>query len=287
MIVPKGELLGIFRGKPEEFFNKVDNGYLKISWKDSDELYSACVVFKNGIAVFADLELVRSKRVLKGKEALKKILTTDYGVIEVYKLSEKQVSLVSLMNSEDVVIHQKVEEKPESKTALADETKKVRVEEKEEIKEEKKKEEEKFEVVENFEEFVYNLEDDFSGIIVAKGDDREATLYVKDGVIIGAKVKFNDTEYLGLSALYYLDFKGTITRRKLDDVEKYLTDEVRIDEISLDKDEILKKYNITPPDEKTVERFLKILNELSAPTEKKKILRKLFKLFKTKGKDEI
>jgi hypothetical protein len=265
MIVPKGELLGIFRGKPQEFFNKVDNGYLKISWKDVDDICSACVVFKDGIAVFADLEFVKSKKILKGKDALKRILSVSHGVIEVYKLNEKQISLVALINSEDIAVNQQettVVEKLDGKT--------------------EQPEEEEFKEVENLEDFIYNLEEDFTGIIIARGEDREATLYIKDGMIIGARVKFNNNEYLGLSALYYLDFKGNITCEKLSNIERYVSDELKISNILLDRNEILRKYNIVPPDEKTVENLLKILDELYTPVEKWKIFRKLMKIFKIK-----
>jgi len=269
MITPKGELLKIERGKPEEFFDVVENGYLKISWKDDEDVYSACVVFKDGVAVFADLECVKSRRVLRGKNALSKIVTVDYSVVEIYRLTKKDISLIALMNDEGIAV-EKIEEVKEE------------VEEKpEEVQEEKeeRKDMDESKKVKSVEDFVYGLED-FTGMVIAKGDGIEAILYVKDGVILGAKVSLDGEEYLGLSALYYLDFEGEVTCKGLEDVERFVDDEIKIGKIAMDKDDILKKYNIPKPNEREIETLLRLLDEVTVTEEKKKIFKKLSNFLK-------
>lgn len=273
MILPKGDFKGIHRGKPVEYVDRVRNGYLKISWKDSNEIYLATLVVENNSVVMAEVEFVKSRKTLKGNEALELISNLDYAVVEVYSLDSRSLQSIYTMNDESYLIKStetEVERKEEEEKA---EYKEI---------EEKVVTEKVVTEVDNFENFILNLKDfsdvvntNFSGIVKGIGKDRTATVYLKNGRVVGARVVMDGEEFEGPSALYYLDFPAKVVLKELEDVN---VDESARVEISLDKSEIIKKYNIKIPDKKEIEEVLSVLNELKF--EKERFVDKFKKFFK-------
>jgi hypothetical protein len=281
MIVPKGQLIEIVRGSPKDSLSKIRYGYLKISWKDENDLYSACVVLSDGKPILADLEGVKSKTLLKGKEALDRILNLDYGVVEIYSVEKRDIPRIISMNDTatkvEIETKEKLEEIATEREGAVEERPKEEVIKKKEVVTVEEKEEDPS-IRSNVEEFIFNLKEDFSGMVSARGEDRDALIYVKNGKIIGVKVLFNNNEeYKGLSALYYLDFDAKIVVKELDDVERFVDESLKV-ELITDKEKIIKKYNIKIPDENEIEEILKTLQELSF--EEKRFKDKLIKFFK-------
>jgi len=251
MILPKGDLIGIFRGKPLDFLDRVRNGYLRVSWKDPEDIYSSSIVLKDGNPIMADLELVKSRRVLKGKEAFEVVKDVDYGVVEVYSLDSREVSRLISMNDESYLIIEKAEE----------------VEKVEEVKEVEELH------VENFEDFILSI-GEFSGVVEGFGEDRVATIYIKDGDLVGARVRVNGNEFLGVSALYYLEFPARVVMREGD---------VSIDEnckvqIVTDREKLMERLGIRL-DEKEIDEVLNVLNELKFE-ERRRFFDKISKFFR-------
>jgi len=263
MILPKGNFIGIYRGKPSDFFDKVKNGYLRISWKDSEDIYLASLVVKEGKPTMADLEFVKSKKVLKGKDAFDKLLNVEYAVIEVYSVESRDMQYVFSANDETLLI-----ESPKTREHVKTESK------------EKSEVEESVET-DNFEEFVLNIEDNFTGVVKGVGKDRVATVYIKDGELVGAEVSFDNEKFEGVSALYYLEFPAKVIIKELDDVK--VSERIKV-ELTISREDIIRRYGIKLPDEKELEEVLKSLYELSFE-EKEGILSKFSKLlFRIKKK---
>ncbi len=258
MILPKGEFIGIYRGKPLEYVDRVSKGYLKISWKDSNDIYLGYLVVENGRVVMGELEFIRSKKSVKGKDAFEIISNIDYAVIEVYSVDPRGLQSIYSMNDESYRVEVEKEEVEE------------------EVKKEEKEEIEKVIETRNFEDFILNIKD-FSGIVKGMGEDRTATIYVKDGKIVGAKVSLNGEEFGGASALYYLDFPAKVVMKELNDVN--VDENIKV-ELTLDKSEIIKKYDIKPPDEEEIREFLSALEELKV--EEGRFFDKFKKIFKKK-----
>jgi hypothetical protein len=274
MILPKAEFLGIFRGKPIEYCDRIRNGYLKISWKDSDDIYSASVVIRNGEPIMADVEFIKSKRILKGKEALERIFRVDYAVVELYSVDSGDIRKIVSMNDESLLI--KVEEAVKKEEKV--ERKEKKVEEKV-VKGEKEGVEEVKGVtkeVNNLEDYILNIKD-FTGILKGIGKDRVATIYLKNGNIIGAKVELENEVFKGLPALYYIEFPAKVIMKEVGDVDKYVDEECRVERFLRDKKEIIEKLGIKPPDEEEIKEILSVLNELKFEG---KFVNKVLRFFK-------
>ncbi len=273
MILPKGKLVGIYRGKPLDFVDRVRKGYLKIYWKDSNDIYQASMVVEDGKITMGEVEFVKSKRSVRGRDILKVISNIDYAVIEVYSVDSKEMESIHTMNDESY----KLEREEERKTKEAEKDVEKVTEGEVERAVEEKEEEGKTMETENFEDFILNL-NDFTGVVKGIGKDRTAVVYVKDGRIVGAKVSLNGEEFEGVSALYYLDFPAKVTLKEMESLN--VDDRIKV-EFALDKDEIAKRYDIKPPDEKEIEEVLSVLNELKF--EKEKILDRFTKFFRRKS----
>jgi len=85
------------------------------------------------------------------------------------------------------------------------------------------------------------LGDEFTGIVYAKSDDYYAEVYVRDGVIVGARVVEGEEriEYKGDTALYYLDRECEVSVKRLFSLR--VPDDFRVtsDESVLDKIEVV------------------------------------------------
>jgi|GEM_PF-1776197 hypothetical protein len=241
MLTPKGKLVGIYRTDPKQAFEKLSRGYALVSWKDAEDLYIGCVVFDEGKPILADLEFVRSKIVLKGREALERILNVEYATVELYELEkDRVVYAVSINRDSKIEVEEKVTEKP---------------------KEERKELKVAFTTESNLEEFLSTV-GDFTGLIVAKGEDREAKIYLKNGIIVGAEARIDGEKYKGKSALFYLDFHGKIICYEVDDVDNLIGGDVKIEEkLLVDREEILRKYRIKLPSDEEIRNLIKFVKD--------------------------
>jgi len=271
MITPKGRLIGIERTEPKQAFEKLRRGYALVSWKDSGDIYIGCVVFDDGKPILADLEFVKSKNVLKGREALERILNVEYATIELYELDRDMLAYAISMN-EDTKIEEVEEKEPEIP------------------KEEERKEPKLTLTIEsNLEDFLSTI-GNFTGLLVAKSDDREVKVYLKNGNIIGAEARIAGEKYKGKSALFYLNFHGKIFCYDVEDVDSLVSDDIKTEEtLAVDREEILRKYKIKLPTEIEIEELLKSADigtsedEEKTPEEgSKKSFRGLFKKFRRK-----
>ncbi|WP_457549174.1 DUF2226 domain-containing protein [Archaeoglobus sp.] len=260
MILPKGNLVEILRGKPIDYFDRVKYGYLTVSWKEGGEIYSASVLIKNGEPVMAELELIKSRKTLRGLEALREVEKVDYAVVEVYSLSAEDVNKAITMNDETLVVAHITERKLETQEQKAEEPAKPVKSELHESEEESEKE---VGVTENFEEHILREFKGFTGIIKGIGNDRVATIYMKNGKLVGAKVSIGNETYEGLSALYYLEFPAKVVVKELNDVQVDENCKVDAERLRVNKSELLKKLKINVSEEE-VEKVVRVLEELSS-----------------------
>ncbi len=276
MILPKGNLVEILRGKPTDYFDRIKHGYLIISWKGNGEIYTASILIKNRKPVMVELELVKSRRTLGGLEALKEVEKVDYAVVEVYSLSAEDVDKAVTMNDETLLVVHK-----ETTQITKKETQEQKVEKPAEVVKPELHEsaEKEVGVTENFEEYILKELKDFTGIVKGVGNDRVAIIFVKDGELIGAKVSIGNETYEGLSALYYLEFPAKVVVKELNDVQVDEKCKVDVKRLKVNKSELLKKLKIDLSEEE-IEKVVKVLEEIGS--EEPKGWKKFFKIRKKK-----
>jgi len=246
MLLPKGKLIKIYRcGTPREFLKESITGFVQFSWKDGNELYIGTVVLLKGKPILASVEMVKSKREIKGEKALQIIAERENAAIEVYTLSQHELEL-TLKTNVDAAITTPEKESTTRTPKSHSRHQQPRPQRAKILKP----------VVSGLEENLnryLSTIGTFTGVIQAEGVNRQATVIVKNGKIVGAEVTYDKEVLRGNLALQFLDFYGKISAYE-GNVDDLLSEnpEVRI----LNREELMRKYNIKPPSEDEIERII-------------------------------
>ncbi len=82
-------------GDINDIIRDINEGYLKVSWKEKDTLKTGCVLISNGIIVGALVEDILNGRTIKGEKALKEIEKIAKNrlvrIIEVYSANVDEI----------------------------------------------------------------------------------------------------------------------------------------------------------------------------------------------------
>jgi len=306
MLVPKGRLVKICQNKnPREFLDENITGYVQFSWRKNGDLYIGTVVMHEGSPVLASVENVKSRSEVKGDEALEIIKNVDNAAVEMYELTQYELELTLKTNGDARVVKcssagsgesgktdERAGEKAEktrARSRSAEEPGTSRVKEEKVRTDSGTKKQRKLKpllsgVEANVREYISSL-GSFTGVLQAEGINGKCAVLLKNGNVVGVEVVAGDDVYRGNIALPLLDFRGKITLYK-DDVDTLLEQypEVRV----LNREELMRKYNIRPPTEEEIEQLIKsaFYEEfeeagLSNPAAKKELPKKqIAKIFK-------
>ncbi|MBO8181409.1 MAG: DUF2226 domain-containing protein [Archaeoglobus sp.] len=253
LYVPKGEK--IRSGEKinvseviEELKSLEFTGYIEVASKSGKGFYLGFLFFLKGEPIIAGVEEVVGKVELLGKDALELILSFDEPTVDVYELDEEKISLcieynpdeAFLRHVDELEIEKKHPEYPEYPVLkygiLADNL---------------------VESVEsNVKTYLSQLKD-FTGVVWAKENSKEAIVLLENGKIRGAAY-FNVGEtFAGNLAVNLLDFNAKIESyaKRPEEIEKVIRKNPEIEVV--DRAELFKKYRIRPPEEEEIERILK------------------------------
>ena len=253
MLIPSGKFDE--HVTPRELYEKlkrrkIKNGYFRGRFVTPVGRFEGVVVFRDREPVLAELRELNLEKHWKGDEALERVTTllldammrSDLNVrIEVCKLKKSEVDYSIKMNPDFTI---KVREVGLSAGVGAVGVK------------EDSKTLSRFERIVNLlggevvgrvnlEEYLKGLNEEFTGIVYAKSDDYYAEVYVREGVIVGARVVEGVVEgegrieYKGDTALYYLDRECEVSVKRLFSLR--VPDDFRVtsDESVLDKIEVV------------------------------------------------
>ncbi len=212
MILPKGELVEVKRGiNPKNIFKINLTGYIQFSWRDDKDLYLCSILVRRGNPVLASVEFVKSKKEVKGKKALELINAVQNATVEIYKLTDDKIELAIKMNKDAILSNN---EGMTKSTTSSSKTQKIN----------SISQQESTPVIAgievNLSEFISTVKL-FTGIIKAKGENKEAILVVKRGKIVGAKVIDGSKVFFGSSALSKINFNGKIYAYK-EDIDNFI-----------------------------------------------------------------
>ncbi len=212
MILPKGELVEVKRGvNPKNIFKINLTGYIQFSWRDDKDLYLCSILIRRGNPVLASVEFVKSKKEIKGKKALELINTVQNATVEIYKLTDDKIELAIKMNKDAILSNNEGMTKSMTSSSKTQKINSISQQGSTPV----------IAGIEvNLSEFISTVKL-FTGIIKAKGENKEAILVVKRGKIVGAKVIDGSKVFFGSSALSKINFNGKIYAYK-EDIDNFI-----------------------------------------------------------------
>jgi len=236
-------------------------GYAEIASKSGKGFYLGFIFFLKGEPIIAGVEEVVGKVELLGSEALSMILSFKDPVVDVYALDEEKISLCIEYNPDEAFLKDVSEreiEQPEYPILrygiIADNL---------------------IESVEsNVKTYLSKLKD-FTGVVNAKENGREAIILLEKGRIRGAAYFNTGEAFAGNLAVNLLDFNAKIETyaKKPEEIQKIIRKNPELEVV--DRSELFRKYRIKPPEEEEIEKILRnVLEDELVEEELKEELKK-------------
>jgi hypothetical protein len=223
--------------KPMEF-----TGYIEVAYKIGRAFYLGHIFLFKGEPFIAGLEEVIGKIKILGIDAFKMMLGFKQPLIDVYRLDEDKIPLCVEYNPEEAFLRdvEELKEEPEYPVLRYGIVADNLVESTEA----------------NLKSYIARLKD-FTGVVTAKADSKEAIVLLQNGKIKGAAYFDVGEAFSGTLAVNLLDFKAKIESyaKRAEEVEKVIKRNPEIE--VFDREELFKKYRIKPPEEEEIDKLLK------------------------------
>jgi hypothetical protein len=223
--------------KPVEF-----TGYVKIAYKIGRAFYLGHIFFFRGEPFIAGLEEVIGKIKILGIDAFKMMLDFKQPLVDVYRLDDEKISLCIEYNPDESFLRdvEELKEEPEYPVLRYGIVADNLVESTEA----------------NLRAYITELKD-FTGVVSAKANDKEAIILLRNGKIRGAAYFDFGEAFSGTLAVNLLDFKAKIESyaKEAEEIERVIRKNPEIE--VFDREELFKKYRIKPPEEEEIDKLLK------------------------------